>query len=160
MGLRITAENLVFKPLANLTREELLKILAIRNQDPVRMNMYNTHVIGEDEHFAWVDRATANPSTRFYAVIQDQSIVGAVSLSAYSEANRRSDWAFYLDTTIQGKGIGAALEYRFLNHVFGNLGLEKLNCEVLDFNDKVVALHKKFGFQEEGVRRNHILRQG
>ena len=158
MGLRETAENLVFKPLADLTRDQLLQVLSIRNQDPVRMNMYNTHVIGEGEHLAWVERTINDPGTVFYAVMQRDQIVGAVSLSSWSSVNRRADWAFYLDTTIQGKGIGAALEYRFLTHVFHDLDVEKLNCEVLDFNDKVVALHKKFGFSEEGVRREHVLR--
>jgi UDP-4-amino-4,6-dideoxy-N-acetyl-beta-L-altrosamine N-acetyltransferase len=158
VGLKNTAENLVLKPLGELTRAQQSSILSIRNQDPVRMNMYNTHVIGEEEHMAWVERTLADPSTVFYAVMLEGQIVGAVSLSGWSKVNRRADWAFYLDTTIQGKGIGAALEYRFLTHVFHDLNLAKLNCEVLDFNDKVVALHKKFGFHEEGIRRAHIRR--
>jgi RimJ/RimL family protein N-acetyltransferase len=35
------------------------------------------------------------------------------------------------------------------------LKLHKLSCEVLAFNEPVVGLHKKFGFQVEGVFRDH-----
>jgi RimJ/RimL family protein N-acetyltransferase len=43
---------------------------------------------------------------------------------------------------------------------FNEVGLEKLNCEVLDTNPAVVRLHKKFGFCEEGVRRANVIKAG
>jgi len=42
--------------------------------------------------------------------------------------------------------------------VFDELGLEKLNCEVIETNDAVVKLHKKFSFTEEGFRRDNIIK--
>lgn len=36
--------------------------------------------------------------------------------------------------------------------------MDKLNCEVIEGNDAVVKLHKKFLFQEEGFRRSNILK--
>jgi len=41
---------------------------------------------------------------------------------------------------------------------FEQLLLEKLNCEVLMTNPRVVSQHLKFGFKNEGIRRAHILR--
>ena len=40
------------------------------------------------------------------------------------------------------------------------MGLEKLNCEVIETNKAVVSLHKKFGFIEEGFRRENIIKNG
>ncbi len=38
--------------------------------------------------------------------------------------------------------------------------MEKLNCEVIEGNDPVVKLHKRFLFQDEGFRRSNILKEG
>jgi RimJ/RimL family protein N-acetyltransferase len=40
------------------------------------------------------------------------------------------------------------------------LGLNKLCCEVLEFNDTVVQIHKKFGSELEGVFKQHIYKDG
>ncbi|NMQ05970.1 GNAT family N-acetyltransferase [Candidatus Accumulibacter phosphatis] len=36
--------------------------------------------------------------------------------------------------------------------------IEKLCCEVLDFNTAVVRLHQRFGFIKEGFLQKHIYR--
>ena len=45
-----------------------------------------------------------------------------------------------------------------IKFVFNELGLEKLNCEVIESNKAVIKLHKKFGFIEEGLRRKNIVK--
>ena len=41
-------------------------------------------------------------------------------------------------------------------NVFENLKLNKLCGEVLGFNDRVLQMHAKFGFKQEGLLRKHI----
>lgn len=151
-----TVQALSLTPIQELDRQGHLKILEMRNQPEVRKNMYTAHEISEAEHLRWIDSLT--DKTRFFAVLFDGVIVGGISLNAISHADRRADWAFYLDGSTQGKGIGSALEFKFLDYAFEDL--QKLNCEVLDFNKPVIGLHKKFGFAEEGIRRRHIYRDG
>ena len=158
MGLMGIVNALELRPIVSLTRNEQLDILAIRNQPELRRNMYTSHEIGEDEHFRWIDQLEGSDTTQFFAVFLNDKLIGAVSLNSISRENRRADWAFYLDVSAQGGGVGAALEFKFLDFAFETLS--KLNCEVIDFNDKVISLHKKFGFKEEGVRRRHIVRDG
>lgn len=153
-------EEIRLKPFVALDASESAQILAIRNEPEVRDNMYTNHEIGPGEHESWMNRLASDERTRMFAVEVDTVIVGAVGLTAMVPAHRRSEWAFYLSQSTQGKGIGSALEFKFLNLAFGEFELKKLNCEVLAFNSPVVALHKKFGFKEEGVRRAHICRDG
>ena len=82
---------------------------------------------------------------------------GVVSVNAIDRLHLKSDWAFYLDANVRG-GLGAALEFGLINFVFQRVGLEKLNCEVIETNEAVVKLHKKFGFVEEGFRRENIIK--
>jgi RimJ/RimL family protein N-acetyltransferase len=134
--------------------------------------MYTDHEIGAQEHKEWLERTIGRDDVEMFAVILVGAIVGAVGLTSIAPAQRRSDWVFYLSCSVRGEAFGAtndglfalallsALEFKFLNWAFGDKGLHKLNGEVLRFNEAVIALHKKFGFSEEGVRRDHIFRNG
>ena len=73
--------------------------------------------------------------------------------------NRRCYWAFYIvSPNVRGKGVGTSAEYFVLRHVFDELNLNRLCCEVLDFNQGVVRMHKSFGFVEEGIFRKHVFK--
>lgn len=152
--------ELQFIPITDLPHDQVMKVLDIRNQDGVRHNMYTDHRITEEEHLGWIDRLKSAKDTKFFAVLKDGEVIGGVSISAINTLHRRADWAFYLSESTQGKGVGASLEYQFINLVFSEFDVDKLNCEVISFNEKVVKLHQKFGFTIEGVRRDHVIRDG
>lgn len=145
-------------PIAQLGTESKLKIREIRNEDGVRIWMYTDHKIEVDEHLAWIERLKADPKQIVFAVLDENTIpLGVVSISAIDRAHARADWAYYLTADARG-GLGSALEFSFLNFVFDDLGLAKLNCEVIEGNNAVVKLHKKFLFCEEGFRRSNIVK--
>ena len=69
------------------------------------------------------------------------------------------NFGWYFDEIERG-GPGTAIKYRMIEYAFNSLKLEKLNCEVLEPMTYVVNLHKKFGFVEEGFRRQNIEKNG
>lgn len=146
--------------LTSLDTESQLKVREIRNEENVRKWMYTDHVIGVDEHLEWVNRLKQDDSQIVFTIMSEERIpLGVVSVSAIDRLHKKADWAYYLTETARG-GLGSALEYSFINFVFDTLGMDKLNCEVIEGNDAVVKLHKKFMFQEEGFRRSNILKNG
>jgi RimJ/RimL family protein N-acetyltransferase len=87
--------------------------------------------------------------------------IGVLSLSEIDRVNQRCAWAYYLgETSARGIGLAKSLELSVYAYVFDTLGLNKLWCEVFAFNDRVVALHEKFGSKVEGVARQHIFKHG
>jgi len=148
------------KSFAELAPETSERILAIRNEPEVRKNMYTDQEIGSNEHRAWMQRTIGRNDAKMFAVLLGDQVVGAIGLTSIVPVHRRAEWAFYVSKTTQGKGLGSALEFKFLDWVFSDERLHKLNCEVLSFNGPVIALHKRFGFREEGIRRDHIFRDG
>ncbi len=56
--------------------------------------------------------------------------------------------------------MGRGIECNIYDHVFFKLALNKLSCEVLSFNQKVVDIHKHFGSKVEGLLRQHIYKEG
>jgi len=131
----------------------------IRNEESVRKSMYTDHVIALEEHFSWLESLKKDNKQMVFVVFLDGVVSGVVSVNAIDRLHKKSDWAFYLSESVRG-GLGAALEFSMLDFVFKELSLEKLNCEVIETNEPVVKMHKKFGFKEEGFRRKNIEKYG
>lgn len=140
--------------------EQKMDVLQIRNSDAVRKSMYSEHEIGVNEHFAWIERLGGDGRQQVFVVLKDEEqAVGVVSVNQLDYTHKKTDWAFYLAASERG-GLGAALEIFMIDYVFNELGLEKLNCEVLETNPRVVDMHKRFGFSEEGFREANIEKDG
>ena len=148
-------------PLVDLDVERQMTIRDIRNQQGVRKWMYTDHIISASEHLAWINRLKSDDRQIVLAVLLDGvDPVGIVSINAIDRLHKKADWAFYLSESMAGKGIGSALEYAIIEFAFNAMGLEKLNCEVIESNDAVVRLHRKFMFRQEGFRRLNIVKNG
>jgi UDP-4-amino-4,6-dideoxy-N-acetyl-beta-L-altrosamine N-acetyltransferase len=147
--------------LVDFADEHRWQVLEWRNDPSVAQYMYTTEPIPREVHDAWFTRQMELDDRQGWVITMDGKGVGAAFVSAIDTDNRRASWAFYLaDPSTRGRGVGSAVEYLVLEHAFGVLGLHKLCCEVMSFNEAVVAMHKKFGFVEEGVLSEHYLRSG
>lgn len=138
------------------TVEQQMDVLTIRNSAAVRKSMYNEHEISVNEHFSYIERLKEDSRQKVFVVLRDgKKASGVVSINQIDRLHSKADWAFYLDENERG-GVGSSLEIFMLDFVFSKLEMEKLNCEVIETNPNVVAMHKKFGFVEEGFRRSNI----
>jgi UDP-4-amino-4,6-dideoxy-N-acetyl-beta-L-altrosamine N-acetyltransferase len=151
--------KVLLREITKCSDEQKKVVRDVRNQHSVRKSMYTEHEITLDEHLSWVKRLGSDKRQLVFVVFVDNVVSGVVSVNAIDRSHKKSDWAFYLDENVRG-GLGAALEYTLINFVFENLNIEKLNCEVISTNEAVVKLHKKFGFVEEGFRRENIEKDG
>ena len=132
---------------------DLPQVLTWRNAPEVRKYMYTSHEISWDEHKAWF-RSLQDDSSKLYFIFQDHGIdMGVVCFTEYKPEWRSSFWGFFAGISAP-KGTGIKMEYCALEYAFENLGLHKLNCEVLASNKSVVNMHKKAGFVEEGYFRD------
>ena len=149
--------NIILREITKCTEEQKKEVREVRNQESVRKSMYTEHEIPLNEHLGWVERLRTDTRQIVFVVLVEGIVSGVVSVNAIDRLHLKSDWAFYLDENVRG-GLGAALEFSLINFVFTELGLEKLNCEVIETNEAVVRMHKKFGFIEEGFRRENIIK--
>ena len=150
--------NLVL--LTKLDTESQMKIREIRNEEDVRRWMYTDHVISVNEHLSWISRLKKDDKQIVFVVTDSDRVpLGVVSVNAIDKTHNKTDWAYYLTKNARG-GFGSAIEYSFIDFIFEKLDIEKLNCEIIEGNDSVVKLHKKFLFQEEGFRRQNISKNG
>jgi len=137
------------------------RLLEWRNQPEIARWMYNDHDIVADEHERWFWAALADDTRRYWIIQMDGRPVGLANLYDLAPRQRKTGWAYYLaDPAVRGKGVGAYVEFWVIDHVFRDLGLAKLWCEVLVDNEAVWKLHESFGFQREALFRQHVWRRG
>jgi len=149
-----SAPRVVLRPLEAHDRDRLL---AWRNMPEVGRWMYTDHTITPDEHARWFEGAVIDPRRRYWVIEADGRPVGLANLYDLAPEHARTAWAYYLaDRSTRGQGIGAFVEYWVIEHVFGELKLNKLWCEVLVDNEPVWRLHEGFGFRREALFRRHV----
>jgi UDP-4-amino-4,6-dideoxy-N-acetyl-beta-L-altrosamine N-acetyltransferase len=130
-----------------------------RNLPHISQHMFTSHEIGIDEHNRWFERAMADPSRRDWIIMFKEQSVGLVSIFDIDVENSRARWGFYVaDPKLPG--VGAIVEFKILEHVFDEMDLHKLACEVLTTNPSTIAVHEKFGFAVDGTARDEIRRDG
>ncbi len=141
--------------------DDRARLLAWRNDPAVSAYMYTDHVITSAEHDRWFNGIEANTRAAYWVIEVDGAPVGVANLADIQREHQRCAWAYYLASpTVRGLGVGSYVEFWMIEHVFGDLGLEKLWCEVLLSNEAVWKLHMTYGFQREALFRRHVVRGG
>jgi putative acetyltransferase len=60
----------------------------------------------------------------------------------------------------QGQGVGKALMQAGVDLADNWLNLTRLELEVYSDNDPAIRLYERFGFEREGIMRQHAFRSG
>lgn len=150
-----------FGKLRPIDDSELLTMLSWRNQENVRKNMYNTHIISEEEHLSWYEKSVRNnPSVQYFMYENAQQ--KAMGVFAFTEIDQQKHHSFFGIYTAPNapKGTGSCMMFLALEYAFNVLKFHKLNCEVLAHNQIAQNFYHKFGFQQEGFFREHHLHEG
>ena len=144
-------------PLTPLTEDDLEMILPWRNAPAVRRAMYTHHEISMEEHRAWFARMEGDQTKRWLiyrdAAGEPQGVVYFVDIDA---KHGTAFWGFYARPGAQ-MGSGLAIALAALDAAFEDIGLHKVNGEVLKINSMVLNLNRVLGFTEEGrFREAHV----
>lgn len=147
--------------LVDMTQNDIELVRQWRNNPDVAKYMYTDEHITEDQQQKWFDRVKDDPTCKYWMIRYNNVLIGVASLTGITRHLSSCYWAFYLgDISNQGAGIGSKIEFNVLEYVFNELKLNKLRCEVIAFNDKVTAMHEKFGFRREAYYRQHVKKGG
>jgi UDP-4-amino-4,6-dideoxy-N-acetyl-beta-L-altrosamine N-acetyltransferase len=140
-----------------LNQEHLELVRKWRNSKEVGQYMYTDDFISPEQQLKWFKNVSTSDKYEYWMISYQDNLLGVVNLYDIDPRNKRTFWAFYLgDSSVRGVGIGGKVEYHILSYVFDELKFHKLCCEVLGFNEAVIKMHKKYGFKEEGIFKEHI----
>ena len=136
-----------------LAVDDLETIRAWRNHPNVRSSMFSTSEISREEHQGWFDRASADAARRLLLLERDDRAIGFVQFQILGGGGI-AEWGFYVAPGAK-KGTGGLLARHALRFAFRDAGFHKVCGRVLAFNEPSIAFHLKFGFQREGILREH-----
>jgi UDP-4-amino-4,6-dideoxy-N-acetyl-beta-L-altrosamine N-acetyltransferase len=150
-------EDFGFREIDN---HDLSVLLRWQNASHIRAASFNDRIIGPEEGQQWFDSLRSNGRCH-RLIFEYQGVpVGLISFSNLDKKNSTAYWGFHLGDTKRPKGIGTVLTYLGLEYAFAELHLRKINAEILAGNYISINLHRKLGFVDEGVFREHILKDG
>lgn len=154
---KLKLEEYALRPLA---LEDADMVRAWRNQEHIREVMYHDHEIGGQEHVEWMQKVIEEDSSDYFIVTYLDKPIGLCGLYGISQKDGRAVWAFYLGEENTPLGAGSAMWFLLLDYAFQQKGLRKICSEVLAINEKVLAMHERFGFVQEGVLRAQAMKGG
>lgn len=135
------------------TREQLLEILNLRNQDDVRVWMVNPDVISEANHFKFVASLKENPDRLYYAIYKDGLLVGTYNLTKEKE----DVWerGIIANPNTKVKGETERWERQILAGLY-NYGVRIVTAKVKQDNPRSIRYHEKVGYQEQSRDNDYI----
>lgn len=137
-----------------LNSSDLEMVLAWRNDEKVRRWMINQDIIPLSDHLDWY-RSNKHKTDRFFLIYEHDSIPeGYVSFTPIKHS-LAYEWGFYIRPSGR-KGLGQLLGYAALEYGFNTLNISKIFGQVLSFNEKSIDFHRKLGFMQEGLLRDHF----
>ena len=89
---------------------------------------------------------------------EDNSLIGCCGFVYINWIHRHADLSLYIgynNAYIDDKGYAYESCELLLNYGFNELGLNKIWTEIYDFDEKKKSLYDKFGFNQDGLLREH-----
>jgi UDP-4-amino-4,6-dideoxy-N-acetyl-beta-L-altrosamine N-acetyltransferase len=133
-----------------LEERDLAMVLGWRNNDRVRSNMFNDHIITMDEHLAWYSRLQQKNDVCLIFEWQSNP-VGVMNFVGRDPKRHTCHWGFYLRPESLPGGMGTAMGYLGLEYAFDRLGVDCVIGEALTFNKASIRFHNRLGFRSGGT---------
>lgn len=139
--------------LRSATDADVDAIRSWRNQQPNREVSNTSHVISAEEHATWWAKASVDPTRRVLIYERDGVPSGAVNFFDLDFDRKVGAWGFFLDAeglAERGETLPAWIEVMkdATNYAFDELGLDELTGEVLEHNEVVRQMNRRFRFTE------------
>lgn len=142
-----------------LEEEDLYLIVKWRNNSYEHFYEYPFSNCGQK---LWFEKYLKNDDLLFmiYEINKD-NIIGMVSLYDIDKRNMNAKFGrFFIDKNFREKGYGKETVVIVLDYAFKHLNLHRVYLDTLKSNIKVISLYIKVGFKQEGIKKDHIYKNG
>jgi len=148
--------------LLKIRPEHLEKIRLWRMSQEVTKYMFTDPIISSENQNEWFKKVIQQDLLRMDWVINvNGADIGVVWLYDINPIHKRCYWGCYIaEEDFRMSGVGGIVELNVLKYVFDELLLNKLCCEVFEWNSLAIKTHKRCGFKVEGICREHVWKRG
>jgi len=143
-----------------MEQADLDLVLTWRNQKRIRQAMYTDHIISREEHYAWFERVSGQDESLHFVFEYEGKPIGVANVTDINRAANRCVWGFYIGAEDVPRGVGSAMGFFTLEHLFETLGFHKVIGEALAENEASIRYHLRLGFVQEGRFVEHVIKKG
>lgn len=113
-------------------------------------------------HEAWFDRIQNDQNNLRLAICtHNEGLIGISTIINIDWRNRHAWHGIFLgDKEIRGKGIGKDAVFATMRYAFDELGLVRLDGQMIEYNTSSIAFYEKCGWLKEGEKTNYWFRRG
>jgi UDP-4-amino-4,6-dideoxy-N-acetyl-beta-L-altrosamine N-acetyltransferase len=134
----------------DLTNNELLDVLEMRNNLEVRKWMYTQDEISQEQHFSFIRKLTDDTKNQYFMVKQEKAILGVIYFNNINFEKQTAVFGLYANLFYSKLGVGKLLLELVQFYTKMILRINRLKLEVIAKNAKAVNLYSKYGFIESG----------
>jgi len=127
-----------------------------RNVPQIRTQMLNQKIINTRDQLQWFKKIKKTKDCNYFNIYYEKTIIGSGHLKNISKKNKNCSWGFYIFKKYFGP-FGVLSQYKIIEHAFKTYKLQKIYGQTLSTNNKILRVHKEFGFKTEGVLKNQII---
>ena len=102
-----------------------------------------------------------HPDAAVYLALDGDAVVGRLSLArdVHPASAHVADLGLMVAATHRRRGVGRGLLDQAVAWA-ESAGVRKLELHVFPWNEPAIALYEAYGFEREGLRKGHYLREG
>ena len=145
-----------------LEKEDMPQIVQWRNDPEVYRYFFEYEPQSLIQQERWFELLINRSDEKLFMITTKQGeALGTIGLVRIDWRSRKAYLGrFYIGNPKHRlAAFGAEAEFLMLQYSFDHLNLNRLYCEVFAFNKAVISLHKRLGFQVEGVLRQDMFHE-
>lgn len=134
--------RILFKDYKNLTHEESITILTLRNEENIRKNMIDNQIIELSSHIKFINSLKDNSNKNYFAIICNEEVLGSLS---FVKDDKNISWGVFFKNDTN-PFITSFATFLFLEYLFANIS-NKIFSLIKKENSKALNFNKNFGFE-------------
>lgn len=160
--MRLEGKNVYLRPI-EMSDSDGAYPSWLNDPEVCRYNAHGDTLYTREMAQSYIKSVIDNPSADVFAIClrEDDRHVGNIALQQISLKNRNAELAILIgDPSIYGSGIGYEAGALLVEYAFDTLKLHRLYCGTHAENIGMQKLALKLGMNEEGRRREALLKNG
>ena len=142
-------------------RADLSKLMKWRVSEEVTKYMYTDPGLDLKKQEEWFAKVSDDDTIAIWVVSYNGHDFAVAHLYDINLLHKRCFWGYYIgEQSLRNKGLSKQISCNIYDHVFYKLNLNKICGEVIGYNEKVIRMAEKRGFDVEGVFKQHIFKNG
>lgn len=144
-----------------IQENELEMIMHWRMMPEITKYMYTDPQLTIEGQKKWYHSLEERKDMIAFMIEVDHTPSGILNITDINDTNKRCSWGYYMAVKEnRSLKLAMALEWNLYDYVFDVLGMHKLEGEIFSFNKGVLRIHQMCGSEIEGVRKDHIFKNG